>query len=372
MSIILNLIQDNSWANVLSLMKEKDIKVKTKNNLAIFNYGPGADFSDPIVCEARGIIIDRQKGVVVCRGFDKFFNFSETYAAAINWKTACVQEKLDGSIIKLYWYDGKWHWATNGMIDAEDADITPVYGIKSYMDVIRRCNNFPYIEYEKLDHKRTYIFELTSPYNRSVISYSIPLLYHIGTRNNETGKESEEDIGIIRPKRYPLHSLNDCITAAAELNRNKDQCTNEGFVVVDAAYNRIKIKTPEYVLLHHAVDNHTLSEKRALELLENEDFNKEAFLREFPEYTELFNHVIRKREEVYENCRSVIRTARQLWTEAENADDPNPRKYVWEHLKDNPYAFVGMMAIGDRSERSTEEIMMKINSAKLRDLMFGK
>ena len=42
-------------------------------------------------------------------------------------------------------------------------------------------------------------------------------LYHIGTRSNITGIESEEDIGIKKPKSFPLSSLADCLAAAAAL-----------------------------------------------------------------------------------------------------------------------------------------------------------
>lgn len=55
-SKLCNFIQSNT--NWRELLADKNIKVKEDNNLAIFNYDIDADFSDPIVQEARGIIID--------------------------------------------------------------------------------------------------------------------------------------------------------------------------------------------------------------------------------------------------------------------------------------------------------------------------
>lgn len=46
--------------------------------------------------------------------YKKFFNFGEDCAATIDWNTAKVQEKIDGSLISLYWYDDSWHISSTG------------------------------------------------------------------------------------------------------------------------------------------------------------------------------------------------------------------------------------------------------------------
>lgn len=79
------------------------IGIKEESPYAIFNYAIGCDFSNPIVQEARGIIIDLENLDVVCWPFRKFGNYNESYADKIDWSTARVQEKIDGSIIKLWW-----------------------------------------------------------------------------------------------------------------------------------------------------------------------------------------------------------------------------------------------------------------------------
>lgn len=50
-------------------------------------------FGNPLVQEARGIIIDTEKMEVVCWLFRKFGNFTESYADEIDWDTACVQKE---------------------------------------------------------------------------------------------------------------------------------------------------------------------------------------------------------------------------------------------------------------------------------------
>ena len=85
-----------------------------------------------------------------------------------------------------------------------------------------------------------------------MIDYGVTTLYHLGTRSNITGIERCEDIGIKTPAAFPITSLGDCLRAAAALNDGceGDEVKNEGFVVVDAAYRRVKIKSPDYIVMH--------------------------------------------------------------------------------------------------------------------------
>ena len=188
-SYICNFIKDHpdNWRELLA---EKQIRIKGEGSLSIFNYDIMADFSDPIVQEARGIIINTDMLNVVCFPFRKFGNSHESYADPIDWNNA----KLNSGYTVL--------------------------------DLIKETDEFAYltnlIPNNELDEHNTYIFELVGPKNQVVIKYDKTQLYHIGTRNNETGEElgTGQFTGfIMSPKEYPLHSLEDCIVAAKELNK---------------------------------------------------------------------------------------------------------------------------------------------------------
>lgn len=270
-SVICNFISDNpcEWERILT--EKYSVKVKREGDLAIFNYAHDCDFSDPVVQEARGIIIDVVQKEVVCWPFRKFGNYNEGYVDDIDWKSARVLEKVDGSIVKL-WYDfknDKWQFSTNGVIRAEDA---PVDGLEkiSYASIIFAADNYKKIPFDELDRDYTYIFELVSPQTRVVVKYDYPSLYHLGTRNNRTGVECEVDIGIKKPASYGLGSLNDCIDAAIALNKSDDaepEVEKEGFVVVDKNWHRIKVKSPDYLMLHHALTEEFLTKKEFVQTL---------------------------------------------------------------------------------------------------------
>ena len=286
---LLNFIKNHQdWKGLL----QKDpyfLEIKEDEGYTLLKYNQiKSDFSQPIVQECRGIILD-SNNKIVCWPFDKFFNFGEPNAAEIDWSSARVQEKLDGSILKL-WYDGCWRLSTNGTIDAYKTELNMNELLKvncsftTFGQLFEAAKNYKDIDLNALNPNYTYMFELVSPYNKVVISYPEIILNHIGTRNNITGEELNVDIGIRKPKEYPIHSLEDCVRCASELTADE-----EGYVVVDKYWRRIKVKNPVYLQLHRMVSNNQLKIKDILHMLfENE---QEEFLTYFPEYRIAFEEV---------------------------------------------------------------------------------
>lgn len=284
-SILINYIIDNLGTNftqeqIKLLFKDLNVKVKFNNNLAIFNYNIGADFNNKIVRECRGIIIDLNNFQVVCWPFTKFGNYYESYADDIDWSTAIVQEKIDGSICKLYWYDHEWHWATNSCINASEAIIQN--SNRTFQDIIYSAINYNAIDLNKLEKTKTYIFELVSPENKVVIDYDFPFLYHIGTRSNLTGIEYKNFIGIAWPRTYNLdnYSLENVLKEVEKFN-DDDGCEHEGFVVCDANYHRIKVKNLKYLKLHYNLTRNSISKKDIVKAL---IFNDEESIETFKSY----------------------------------------------------------------------------------------
>lgn len=260
-------------SEIYALCKDKKISIKESNGYYILNYMAGADFHDPYVKEARGIILDIQYMYIgeshapACWGFDKFGNWWESYADKIDWSTAKVQEKVDGSIIKL-WYDFRgeeWAFATNSCIYAKDANVNG--SSITYIDLIKMATNYKDIEQAikigALNTANTYIFELISPLNKIVVDYSATRLIHLGTRNNNTGEELDINIGVVKPKQYIASSLEECKALAEHIGSIEEKVV-EGFVVVDENYHRLKVKTPEYLMAHRFRSN-TISHREMLE-----------------------------------------------------------------------------------------------------------
>src|ERR1019366_8453836 len=89
-------------------------------HLVMLKYSQiNSPMNEPIVQQCRGIILDESNDwAVVSYPFDKFFNYGEPNAAKIDWANTRVLEKLDGSLMTLYWYADQWRVASSGTPDA--------------------------------------------------------------------------------------------------------------------------------------------------------------------------------------------------------------------------------------------------------------
>lgn len=260
------------------------IKIKREDGYIIFSYNQlESDFDIELVRECRGVILDEKTLRPVCVPFFKFGNYGESYAATLDWGSARVQEKIDGSIIKV-WYDReKWRVSTNGNIVADNAVLTRTdlfdddctFG--TFGELFAVAKEKRGLDFDKLDKDKTYMFELIGPYNKVVILYPNIDIYHIGTRDNTTLKELDVDIGVQKPREYPLRSIEQCIAASRELPDDK-----EGYVAVDKYYNRVKIKNPTYVALHHYKNNGTPSLTALIEIVRKNEAGE--YLTYFPEF----------------------------------------------------------------------------------------
>ena len=273
--------------------------------LVMFKYSQfDSDFMNPLVRECRGIILDEDTFDVVSYAFDKFGNYGEPYCPEIDWKTARVGEKLDGSLCKFVKFpDGNLLVSTNGSIDAFKAGLQDQIGcpystfgelVVEAVRVEAERRNMPASDgklvwlADMLEPGYTYMFELTSPYNKIVVPQTETRLNFLGCRNNETFEEiyfTDHPLASVfrTPKVFPLGSLEECVSAAKELTLD-----HEGYVVCDAAFNRVKVKSPLYVSAHYMrSDDGSLSHRRAAELIKENQTDE--FLTYFPEFKSDFD-----------------------------------------------------------------------------------
>lgn len=345
-----------NWRSILE-NKPYSLIIKEKDTLILFKYHQfDSDLSLKICQEARGLILEKEIWKVVRCAFFKFFNYGESNAAKINFNTMKVQGKIDGSLISLYYYYG-WQVATNGMIDAKDAELyfkTDNY--KTYFDLFLQAWTFSNVDLSNLNKNCTYTFELVSKYNRVVIPYDKTEIYHIGTRNNLTLEEINIDIGIQKPKLYNFSSIEDIIT-----NANKLPYTQEGYVVIDSNFNRIKIKSPAYVAIHHLKGEGKVSKKRLLSIVRKNE--REEFLNYFPEYKEDFEKIENQYLNYYQqidNSLTVAKTFNGL-TRKEFA--------MWAKNQINPHFLFSWL---DGKLKTVDEFLEKISDDKLIKLMDNK
>ncbi len=234
----------------------EDLKIihKVKGDLSLFKYNQiESDYSIRAVQEARGIILDSSDDwKIVCYTFHKFFNMQEGFAHKLNWDTTRVFQKLDGSIIQMYHYRDDWHFATSGTIDAMTETTS---GLKLFRDLvietIDKCYGMNKDEFtSRFDKDHCYAFELCTPFNIVITQHKKYTLNLLGSRNKINLLEELTDQPkfdwLLRPDEYPL-------TDIEAINEKFKTMTweEEGYIFMDAEFNRQKCKNPAYVSVHH-------------------------------------------------------------------------------------------------------------------------
>ena len=278
----------DDWREILS-SGPYNISINEEDGLIILKYNQlNSNFRRVFVKECRGLILYADTLEPACVPFYKFFNLGEKYANKIDWDSARISEKMDGTLIKVFYRKdkNKWQISTNATINAFNCkigsfDATVIdedIPFSSYGELFVHSLHEPIDSlFNRLNKEYTYMFELCSPYNKVVIKYNDCNVWHIGTRNNNTLKEVEMDIGIKKPKEYFFNSIDDCIAASKELKPDQ-----EGYVVRDKNFHRVKIKNPVYLLMHRSINNRVITLRRIIDMIKENETNE--FLSYFPEY----------------------------------------------------------------------------------------
>ena len=79
------------------------LKIKSYEHKTLFKYDQLISptmMALPEVQECRGLILENGTWNVLSMAFEKFFNSEEANAAKIDWNTAHVLEKLDGTLVQ--------------------------------------------------------------------------------------------------------------------------------------------------------------------------------------------------------------------------------------------------------------------------------
>ena len=361
-----------------------NLHVTQKEDLILLKYNQfKSDFSLEIVQESRGIILENKTWKVICRPFKKFFNLGETNAANIVFENSHILEKADGSIIKVFHYN-EWRIATNGTIDANDANTRDEISFKElFFDVLSE-NDFKELT-KSFDKDNTYLFELIHPLTRIVVDYgNVKELVFTGLINRVDGidfnifyksiMKPHEKLFKEYPIRYPrkfditnIKDISELVDLADLENKNGNEF--EGYVVCqvsdDKVICRVKIKSPKYVNLHHVATGESVTNNLIDVIMKNEIEEFETYLEKLPvhvadEYKSLKTKYFNLIEYLYEEgnkCRNQAKTM----SRKDLALD------IQQHI---PSKFTGMMfTMVDNIDINPDEMLCKLNIKKMKMIL---
>lgn len=244
--------------------------------LTIYNYAAKAQFDRywvPTTLHCRGLVLD-DRYQPIARPLPKFFNLQE-HQDNLPDGVPKIYEKLDGSLIILFHYQGQWEVASRGSFASEQAQMARVLLANYQADLAG------------LDRSHTYLFEIIYPSNRIVVDYGLSeRLVLLAAVHTQTGVELDCDqVGWIdRAATYPATTIPEWIRSIdeqqAELNNH------EGFILKWPNGFRLKYKLADYVRLHRII---TRVQARDIWECLSQNHNLEQFLDSVPD--EFYNWV---------------------------------------------------------------------------------
>ena len=266
--------------------------------LSILNYTARTNYNrekwNKHLLIARGLVVDNN-AQIIARPLPKFFNESEI-TRTIPTQQFDVCEKMDGSLIIMFFFNGTSFFCTRRSFTSEQAlKAEKIYRLK-YKNV-------------EVDKEYTYCFEIIYPENRIVVNYkSEEDIFLLAKIHTKTGKEkSVSDCGFRTAKKV------DKFKSLEELKK-LDIENKEGFVVRFTDNNfRIKIKFKTYVHLHKFGN---LSYEKVLNFLKK---GEEVPIENIPDeaYEEikiLIKNITRQyecKEEAYiKKCKNIVKNTR--------------------------------------------------------------
>lgn len=334
---ILRFINSNhNWRAILSA-PPYNLMIRDFDGYTLIKYSQlFSSFKEDMVKEARGFIIKKvgYKYIPVCMPFTKFFcvgdpNAKNDLYKLYHRKQWHVEEKIDGSLIKLWYDDDRWHISTSGTIHAKNAPVQfEMKDITNYEELFLYASKDK-IDWDRLDKHYTYLFELVGLENKVIVPYEVEDVYYLGRRNNYTFYEvpymKDDCVGVEKCKR-PKYKVIDVVDnpkkMMKQLQQEVDNFTKEdehfeGYVVSDESLKtRVKMKSTQYMELFFQKGNGIFSPRKILLMIL--DQKDDDILSSFPEYKPKFDEV---------------RRAFCVWLEAVKSDLRYMDAHIWEDRK---------------------------------------
>jgi hypothetical protein len=294
------------------------IVAKNKGDYWVLNYQQFADKNEYNVL-TRGLVIARDGTIASCPFF-RFFNYGEPHAARVDFDNADVLEKLDGSLVGVFFPEGDvtqpvWHFRSLISAYARDRG----FAIKGF--VLNEAETPLLMEVEPfLNHVRfsddlkdhSLVFEFISRANAVITRYEPHQhgLYLIGARHLTTLRELSEDeldelakrLTLRRPRRWRANSYEEVRAMMAHFPQDY-----EGFVIRDrSSGERIKIKSEDYLRRHRLLTK--LNYRSLVPVwLQGERGEIEAY---FPQTVKIFDEIAACHRRFVEQAVSLLQSWR--------------------------------------------------------------
>lgn len=296
--------------------------------LAILNYSQlDSPKTDPIVRECRGLVLNTEDYSLVARAFPRFFNWGEVAdeMPLFNWDKSVALEKVDGSLLLFYHFDGEWRvntrgsYANMGLFNTQwQADYFKMPMSFTWKEGILQALGIKDLQELQLylDPSLSYACEFCSLWNKVVREYAQPCVYQLSAFCGEE-EVGPQNVPLFKTVgQYPLLTADD----VTDYVNTQPEATWEGCVVKDDANRRWKIKNKRYLAYHKAKGNNGANLYNPSTLLPIILTGEgDEWLTAFPEVTDCFNAYKGKVEAAYSEAEALWQSVKDIENQKEFA-----------------------------------------------------
>jgi hypothetical protein len=233
--------------NEMDKFKDLGFTLKTETvdgkSLTLFKFNDDCDLNNPEIRKYKGMIVDTETGKPVVQNYstpiDYLLENPESFSE--KFKDCKVYELIDGTMFRIYFFNGLWRISTNGMITPKKGWSSPKNFLELFNEGLRKTP----INFDQLNQKYVYLVVLKHPENTIVVRYPRPGLVHVGTMDMTSGEgvEVETDIGVPKPEEYQV-SLTELVE---KLGQEQSPVKFAGLMIRDKDNERYRVESSDYI-----------------------------------------------------------------------------------------------------------------------------
>lgn len=386
----------NFWLNALLTYENNEeieellkifsaLDITTYKNLTLFKYksgielselGFGSDFFylyDGLYRECRSIVFDLRDCSVALAAIQKFKNFGEDekdwgsksiYNKYNHANFVTFTNKMDGSYQQYRWNKEKMEVFGSG---SQALDPNCSWRLERGLKLLKENGYTPLL---KLFPNCTFCFEFVSPDNPVVVKYDKKDegLYLFAVRNVVNGMEWDYEIlkqkadlfGVKCVEQYKNTDLSTILNSVDLYSSNE----KEGWVISiwedEEIPFRVKIKTTDYILMHHSLANNISPNAIIQSIMEDkiDDFKSKVPVA----YIDLVEKI---ESEVREYLKLMYQSVEKYYKElVDNCKDLNDRKEVMLYIDNNIPSFINSYIKNKYLNRPNDFLKKGTNSHK--------
>jgi hypothetical protein len=296
MSLVIDFInskQFESFNDLKSCFEELKIEVKETEKLFMLCFISSSDLEDKMIRECNGIIFEKETNKLVHYTFPKCYDYAyEDSDVSLDTRrikddtTEVVNWFIDGSIIKLFYYDSKWSIATSRNIEGFKNKWSSSKTFEDlFKDAVEISHSTIYDIYlETLDKSCSYSYIIQHPEHITAIKVGVPIAILLNMVNNTSLVEVLPEL-----ENFKINKT------VQEIQNNPNRSVADNYIIykVDKNNNvvdRIKLLSPAFIKLKNIFGNYPNIGLRYLELLHN-DLGLNMLIMSYPDDFDTFEQI---------------------------------------------------------------------------------